>query len=194
MLKVGVTGGIGSGKTLVCKIFEKLAVPVFYADVEAAIIIHKSTIAKEKLIAEFGNALYVNGLLNKPKMRQLIFNNDANLIKVNNIVHPLVKEQFLKFVELNHSSKYVIQEAAILFETGANKTKDKVITITAPEHVRLQRILSREGMSVEIVEKIMQKQMPEEQKAAMSDYVIENCGERLLINQVIEIHNKLKEL
>lgn len=182
MLKIGLTGGIGSGKTTISKIFSALNYPVFYSDTEAKKIMHSSEVRKE-IEHLFGSGMYENDNLNRTKLAELIFNNEDLRRDLEGIVHPRVREAFNKFVS-QASSSLVINEAAILFETGANKNFDKIIYVTAPVELRIQRVISRDHVSEELVKTRIQTQNPDEVNARLADYVIVNDGEHSVLKQI----------
>lgn len=191
MLKIGITGGIGSGKTLVCKVFEQLGVPVYYADLAATEIFYRSNI-QQQIIGTFGEKLVDDkGLVDRKQLSSLVFNNKVLLEKLNAIIHPAVELDVAKWNKQNVSAKYVLKEAAILFESGTNKGLDKVITVTSPVDLRIMRVMKREGWSKEEVHKRIQNQMSDEEKVKRSDFVICNDEQQLIIPQVLDIHKKL---
>lgn len=190
MIIVGLTGGIGSGKTTVAKQFSKLGVPVYIADEEAKSLMRRSKIIKRKLIKLFGDQAYVNGELNKPYLANIIFNDKTYLKKMNAIVHPKVARHFEKWA-LKQEAPYVIKEVAILFENGGDKACDFVITVTAPIDTRIKRLLKRDDTSEEKIKAIMKNQWTDEEKIKHSHFVIDNIELENTINQVAKIHKKL---
>lgn len=191
MIKVAVTGGIGSGKSVVCKIFEKIGIPVFNADFEAKKLINTSRTIHDKLVSLFGAAIYQsNGDIHRKKMADLIFNDNFALQKVNEIVHPEVRKRFIEWAK-EQNSPYIIQEAAIIFESKQTQSFDKIITVTAPLELKIERVIKRDQVSKEEVYKRIQSQLPDEIKIAKSDFVIMNDEIEMIIPQIIEIHNKL---
>jgi dephospho-CoA kinase len=193
MTIVGITGGIGSGKTTVCNIFSSLGVPIYHADDEAKKL-YSLPHLKEELKKRFGAAIInKNGDLDKKKMADLIFNDEKSLKEINTLIHPLVIQHFNEWKEKQEST-YIIKEAAILFESGTNKDCDKIILVTAPAETRMQRILQRDNRTREEVEKIMQKQWAEEEKRKLSDFIITNDETQLVIPQVLKIHSELLKL
>lgn len=190
MIIVGLTGGIGSGKTTVAKEFNLLGVPVFIADEEAKNLMRKSKVIKRKLIQLFGNEAYINGELNKPFLGNIIFNDPIYLRKMNAIVHPKVALQFDKWVK-KQTSTYIIKEVAILFESGGYKLCDYVITVTANKALRIERLLKRDQTTKEKIEAIMKNQWPEEKKIKNSDYVINNVSLANTKNQILKIHSAI---
>ncbi len=191
MIKVAVTGGIGSGKSVVCKIFEKIGIPVFNADFEAKKLINTSRTIHDKLVSLFGAAIYQsNGDIHRKKMADLIFNDNFALQKVNEIVHPEVRKRFIEWTE-EQNSPYIIQEAAIIFESKQTQSFDKIITVTAPLELKIERVIKRDQVSKEEVYKRIQSQLPDEIKIAKSDFVIMNDEVEMIIPQIIEIHKNL---
>lgn len=191
MIKVGVTGGVGSGKTTVCHVFRQLGVPVFQADIVAKELYDMSESVRSKMIGLLGESIYNGENLDRRKLARLIFSNRELLHQVNRIVHPEVASYFIEWCQNHIFESYVIQESAILFESNAGKVMDIIITVTAPVDVRLKRIMKRPGMSEQLALKIMENQMPDEMKIKQSRYVIENDDQHLIIPQVMEIHKAL---
>lgn len=191
MRKTGVTGGIGSGKTLVCQVFEKLGVPVFYADQQARRIYDEDDQVKEAMIEYFGRGIYGPSGLRKDLLASKIFHDPEALQQVNNLVHPAVKRRFLHWCEQQKKAAYVIEEAAILFETGSHKDLDHTILVYAPEEVRVQRVMKRDGVDQETVRARMAHQMNDENKIDQAGFVIYNDESRLVIPQILEIHHTL---
>ena len=189
MIKVGITGGIGSGKSIVCQVFSKLGVPVYYADSEAKQLSETDPEIRNNLITLLGKDIYTGGTLNRTKMSELIFNNQSLLEKVNQIIHPKVAEHFLLWCRNHAGYAYVIQESAILFESRAYLLFDKCITVTSPEEVRIQRTISRKNMTLEKIRSIMKNQMPEQEKIARSNDVIINDGMRPVLPQILQLHH-----
>ncbi|UAB75383.1 MULTISPECIES: dephospho-CoA kinase [unclassified Mesoflavibacter] len=187
---VGLTGGIGSGKTTIANFFKELGVPIYIADTEAKALMNRSKVIKRKLIALFGDNAYQNGKLNRDFLSKQIFNNKDLLQKMNAIVHPKVASHFKRWVK-KQEAPYVISEAAILFENGSYKKYDYIITVTAPEEVRLKRVMSRDSASKEKVKSVMNNQWKDEEKIKLSDYVIQNINLEEAKAQVLQIHQNL---
>ena len=187
MIIVGLTGGIGSGKTTVAKQFLEIGIPVYIADEEAKRLMRRSKIIKRKLIKLFGKEAYVGEELNKPFLANIIFNDKNYLQKMNAIVHPKVARHFEKWV-LKQEAPYVIKEVAILFENGGHNTCDFVITVTAPIETRIKRLLKRDNTSYEKIEAIMKNQWTDEEKVKQSHFVIENIELENTKKQVEKIH------
>ena len=190
MIIVGLTGGIGSGKTTVAKQFMKLGVPVYIADEEAKKLMNRSKIIRRKLIQLFGDHVYLNNELNKPFIADIIFNDKLFLKKMNAIIHPRVAKHFAKWV-LKQKTQYVIKEVAILFENGGYKTCDYVITVTAPKKLKIERLLQRDNTTKANIEAIMKNQWSDEEKAERSHFIIENINLENTKKQVLNIHNKI---
>lgn len=183
---IGLTGGIGSGKTTVAKHMESLGIPVYIADDEAKKLM-KSDEVIEEIQATFGQDIIENGNINREKLAQLVFNNPEKLQILNSIVHPRVKKHFDTWVEKHKTHPLVVKEAAILFESGGNKDCDFIITVTAPIEIRLQRVIERDKTAKESVLKRMQSQLSDEQRIAKSDYVINNVSVKETYKQTEEI-------
>jgi dephospho-CoA kinase len=192
---VGITGGIGSGKSIVCKVFSLLGIPIYEADAEAKLLYEKYPELKEKIKEEMGaEVLDKNGKINRKKLAEIIFNNDDKLSALNKLVHPLVKWDFSNWVETHKGYPYLIKEAAILFESGANAQCDLVITVTSPIELRIERIRQRDKKSKTEIEAIIQKQMSDEDRISRSDFVIYNDEKQMLIPQILKIHEAILKL
>ncbi|MBE9509829.1 MAG: dephospho-CoA kinase [Bacteroidetes bacterium] len=191
MKKVGVTGGIGSGKSLVCKIFRCLNVPVFSADDEAKVLLETDPEIRLALTGFFGEELYLSGKLNKQMLAGLIFNDRKNIDIVNKAVHPAVLERFTEWVNFQTKSAYVIMEAAIIFETGTDRFLDKVINITAPEAIRIERVCKRDGVSKEKVIERINNQLTEKERKEKANINLVNDGRVMLLPQILEVHKLL---
>ena len=191
MLKVGVTGGIGSGKTLVCSIFEMLDIPVYYADNEAKRLMTADSSLRKKIIRILGEQSYTaDNELNRKYIASRVFNDEALLKKLNRAVHPVVEKDFSSWTE-TQSSEYVIKEAALLYESGSYKNLDKIIVVTAPLEMRIARVMKRDGVSRDTVLARMKNQMNEEDKVKMADHLIYNDGSKSVIWQSINLHRTL---
>lgn len=187
---IGLTGGIGSGKTTVAKMFKQLGVPVYIADKEAKTLMRKSKVIKRKLIELFGEEAYINNELNKPFIANIIFNDNAVLNRMNAIIHPRVARHFTKWME-KQTVPVVIKESAILFEKELYKQCDFVITVTVPKSVRIERLLKRDNTTVEKIEAIIKNQWSDKEKIARSDYVIVNLELKKTKNQVAKIYRQI---
>lgn len=193
MLKIGITGGIGSGKTTACKVFEKIGIPVYYADSRAKKLMVEHSEIRTELSTLFGEEIYTpQNELDRKKLAKLLFGNNAALQKVNKIVHPRVQSDFENWTQLHTSAPYVLKEAAILFESGAHKGVDKSILVFAPELLRLERVTKRDKTSIEAVRARMQHQLPDSEKLKMADFVLYNNDEQLLFPQILDLHQKLQ--
>ena len=191
MLKLGITGGIGSGKTTVCRLFELFGIPVYYADEESKKLLDEDKEVKNKVVSFFGNSILNDaGLIDRKKLAGIVFNNKEQLEKLNSILHPAVGFHFENWLK-KQNSPYILKEAAILFESGAFKQVDKVLTIVAPLELKIKRTMKRDGVSKEEVETRIQLQMSDEEKIKRSDFVITNNEQELLIPQVLELHQQL---
>jgi len=193
-LSIGLTGGIGSGKSLVAEFFSLLGVPVYTSDVEAKKLMQTDITIRESLLNEFGDSVYSeSGELNRAELANIIFNDAEALKKVNAIVHPQVRLHYQAWLEKQIEVAYVIQESAILFDTGLYKNFDRIITVTADPEIRIQRVMLRDKCTRESVLERMSKQVAEQTKIDLSDFVIYNNSE-LIIPQIISIHEQLISL
>jgi dephospho-CoA kinase len=191
MIRIGVTGGIGSGKSVVCDIFRIYDIPVFDADIEAKRLNDTSQTIRRQLIHHFGPDIYENDRLNRRRFAELIFSNDQNIKIANSIIHPVVADYFLEWCNSYRECPVVVIDAALLIEAGFNQFVDKVITVYTPEETRIERVMKRDRVSREQVEARMFNQMPEEEKVKHSDYVIYNDSSHSLIEQVSKILDEL---
>ena len=189
-LRVGVTGGIGSGKSSVCKVFNALGIPVFEADEEARNITETDNQVRERLNEIVGTDLYNTGSLNRKLLASLIFNNRDMLLEVNRLIHPVVFKTFNEWALLQ-DAPYVIMEAAILFESGGDKLVDKVVVVTAPDKERIERVTSRSGMSTREVSDRIRNQFTQKEISSRADYIISNGDSDLILPAIIEIHEDL---
>lgn len=195
MLKVGITGGIGSGKTTICKVFETLGVPVYYADWEAKQLLDNNSHVKEKVLTAFGkDLLNEKGCIERPKLASIVFNNKEKLAMLNSIVHPAVAEHFENWINEHQVFPYILKEAAIMFESGASKNMDKVITVVAPVDLRIYRTMKRDHVSEEQVLQRINNQMSDEEKIKRSDFVIYNDEDKMVIPQVLSINAQLLQV
>lgn len=191
-LKVGITGGIGSGKSVVAKIFSILGIPIYYADDRAKWLMIQDQELSEQIKKEFGVESYLpDGSINRSFLAKTVFADQEKVNKINSIVHPAVGKDFLKWSELQ-TTPYVLKEAALIFETGGQKSLDYVINVSSPLKIRVARTLMRDPhRSEEQVNQIINQQMPDEEKNELADFVIKNTDNKLLIPQVLSIHEKL---
>jgi dephospho-CoA kinase len=188
---IGLTGGIGSGKSVVAKIFTTLGIPVFDADEEAKHMMQSNPEMKSKLIEQFGSSIYDASGLQKEKLAAIVFNDPYQLQLLNAIVHPVTIQAAKKWAA-KQNSPYVIKEAALIFESGAADGLFKVIGVTAPLSLRLQRVMQRDGVPKEQVEARMQHQISDTIKMRLCDYVIENNNQQMLIPQVLELDKVIR--
>ncbi len=194
MIRVGITGGIGSGKTTVCEVFKLLGVPVFFADQEARNLQDHDLELKKELIALFGNEIYLpQGTLNRMKLAGVIFNDKQALKKVNAIIHPRVRERLNTWSSQYQAQPYVLYEAAVLFESGTYKDCDLNIIVVADKQLRLTRVIKRDGLKECDILSRMNNQLTDEQKIPLADFVIYNDQQRLIIPQVLDIDKIIKE-
>ncbi|MDX8341281.1 dephospho-CoA kinase [Draconibacterium sp. IB214405] len=192
-LKIGITGGIGSGKSMICQVFKLIGAPVFEADVWAKELVNSHEKIKSGLIDWYGSDIYTqNGTIDRKKLAGIIFTNEEELQKVNNLIHPVVREEFQYWAE-KQTSPYVIHEAAILFESGFYKMMDYTILVTAPEEMRIQRVSSRDGSDEQAVKERIQKQWDDDKKRPLATLEIINDNKTLIIPQIIKIDKQLKE-
>jgi len=189
-MKLGVTGGIGSGKTSVCRVFNVLGIPVFSADQEAKEIMGNDIEIMGKINSIAGENLYKDGSLDRSGLATLIFNNQNLLDEVNALVHPVVFDHFKKW-EMNQTALYTIMEAAILFESGASELVDRSVTVVAPIEERVNRVIQRGNLSREQVLERMRNQMDDSSRIKLSDYMIHNSENEMIIPQILEIHNDI---
>jgi len=188
---IGLTGGIGSGKSVVAKIFSTIGIPVFNADEEAKHIMQTSPTIKAKLIEQFGTDIYNEHGLDKEKLESIVFNDSFQLQLLNAIVHPMTIQAAKDWAE-KQTSLYVIKEAALIFESAAADGLFKVIGVTAPLSLRIQRVMQRDGVSKEQVEARMQHQISDTIKMRLCDYVIQNNNQEMLIPQVLELDKAIR--
>ncbi len=183
---VGLTGGIGSGKTTVAKMFESQGIPVYYADDEAKKLMNSSDVIKQKLISAFGNESYAEGELNRAYLAKQVFNDPEKLKIINDIVHPEVDRHFKNWVS-QQDNEIVIQENAILFESGKKDLFDVIITVTAPKELRINRVVKRDHTTAEQVNARINNQMEEKEKIKKSDFVIQNIDLENSKKQALQI-------
>jgi dephospho-CoA kinase len=190
MKKVGLTGNIGCGKSTVARIFETLGIPVFHADgVAKEILTHKRT--QIEIREKFGSAVFTSEGLDRKKLASIVFNDSEALTFLNSLIHPGVRKEFNLWFERQSGHPYVIEEAAILFETGIYKEFDKIITVVSPVDLAISRVMQRDSISREEVEKRMRNQWPQDKKVDLSSFVISNDENHLVIPQVLAIHDEL---
>lgn len=190
---VGLTGGIGSGKSTVGAMFQKLGVPIYNSDLEAKNLMSRSKKIRQDIEALLGKGSYLDGELNKEYISRIVFKDKKLLQGLNNIVHPAVRNHFKSWCR-RQNAPYVIQEAAIIFENGTNEFYDKIILVTAPKNIRIQRVVDRDGMESEAVMERINNQWPDSEKEKLSDFVIENIDIEATENEVSQIHHKLLKI
>ena len=193
MLKAGITGGIGSGKTSACMIFETLGISVYYADVRAKQLMNTDPELKAALKGCFGKDIYREETLDRRMLAEIVFNDAAALEKVNSCVHPAVARDF-EYWCTQQTSPYVLEESAIIFERGLASRFEKVILVTAPESIRIERVCARDQVAPETVRQRMNNQWTEEKKMTLADFIIYNDHEHLMTPQVMEIHRQLFQM
>jgi dephospho-CoA kinase len=195
MLKVGITGNIGGGKTTVSKIFEILGIPVFYADDAAKNVMTTDPILIDGIKSAFGVASYFeDGTLNRKHIAGIVFNDEKELAKLNSLVHPAVFRAFDTWVAGIKYAPYVMKEAALLFESDSYKMCDKTIMVTAPLELRIKRVTHRDGLTREEIMARNEKQFSEEKKIALADFIIRNDDTELVIPQVLKLHEQFLSL
>lgn len=189
-LKIGITGGIGSGKSIISNIFALYQIPIFNADLEAKYLMDSDVALKKDLVASFGSNIYTEGRLNRPFLAKLVFDNPEKLTILNSIVHPAVGVAYEKWYQ-NQNSAYTLKEAAILFESGSHLSLDYIIGVIAPEKLRIDRVMKRDNITEEAVKARMANQMDEASKMKLCHFVIHNDEKQSLILQVKQIHEQL---
>ena len=189
-IKLGLTGGIGSGKTFVSAIFSKLGIPVFNADDQARKCMSENEVLKQEIQNVFGDNVYHDGLLQNKVLADIVFNNNQKLEGLNKLVHPVVRQRFDSW-SVEQTSRIIIKEAAILFESDSHVDIDKVICVSAPEESRIERVIKRDNTSREQVLRRIEIQMPQNEKEKLSDFVIINDEVELLLPQIIKIIDKI---
>jgi dephospho-CoA kinase len=191
MIKLGLTGGIGSGKSTVAKVFQEMGIPVYYADDEAKKFLAYEEV-KKRLQVLFG-AQVVNalGAIDKPVLASIVFTDEKELAKLNALIHPLLENDFQEWV-LKQNTSFIVKEAAILFEAGFDKSVDKILTISAPIDQRIDRVIKRDGVSRQHVLDRISKQWSDQQREAKSDFVIRNANEDMILAKILDIYSQLK--
>lgn len=193
MLKIGLTGGIGSGKSTVARVFELLGIPVYYADDRARLLMNEDPELKASILAEFGSEAYNAGGLDRRYLASVVFNNREKLEQLNALTHPVTIRDAERWMQQQHTP-YIIKEAALLFESGATASLDKVIGVYAPQHLRVQRVMRRDGLPVEEIMKRISRQLDEEMKMKLCDYVISNNDQELVLPQVLALDALFREM
>jgi dephospho-CoA kinase len=192
-LKIGLTGGIGSGKTTVAKIFELLGVPVYYADDASKRLYATNKDLMTDLKKHFGEDIYIDEQLNRSKLAAIVFNDAAKLDLLNSLVHPLTIKDAEEWMQ-QQTTPYIIKEAALLFEAGSASVLDYIIGVSTPQPLRITRVMERDGTSREDVLSRMQRQMDEESKMLLCDFVIKNDEQEMVIPQVLALHERFLEM
>ncbi len=188
---VGVTGNIGSGKTTVCELFSKLGIPVYYADDRAKLFLNTPEVIDE-LVSIFGHDILTKEKqIDRQRLAGKVFHDEVKLGQLNAIIHPRVKDDFQRWATEQTHAPYVIQEAAILIESGHYQNMDKIILVRAPEHVRIRRVSERDHVDDHDVRQRAKHQMPEKEKVKFADFIITNDSRKALVPQVNDIHQKL---
>lgn len=192
MLKIGITGGIGSGKTTVCRVFETLGIPVFYADTVAKSIMVVDPLLISGVKQAFGPSSYFeDGTLNNKHIAGIVFSNPQELAKLNKMVHPAVFRAFDNWLEtVDSSAPYVLKEAALLFESESYKMCDQSILVIAPHQLKLDRVIARDSVTADQVTARMDKQFSDEQKMELADFILYNNESQSVITQVMELHKQ----
>jgi dephospho-CoA kinase len=193
VLRVGLTGGIGSGKSTVAQIFEVLGIPVFYADDEAKRILNEDEELKQAIIKNFGDESYKDGMLNRNYIASIVFNDKEKLELLNSLTHPATMRNGEAWMN-KQTTPYAVHEAALIFEAGVNKRLDYVIGVTAPEALRIKRVMERDNVKGDEVKKRIDRQMEEDRKMNLCDFVIINDEQQLLMPQVLQLHDTLLKI
>lgn len=192
-IRIGLTGGIGSGKSVVSRLLEVMGIPVYISDIEARRLMVSDEGIRRKLTLLLGEEVYIGGNLNKPLLASYLFGSAEHAAQVNAIVHPRVKDDFRLWCSARSERPWVGMESAILLEAGFREEVDKVVMVYAPLDVRIQRIVSRDASSHELIEQRIRHQMDDEEKRKMADYVIVNDGNSPLISQVLTLISSLSK-
>jgi dephospho-CoA kinase len=192
MIKVGITGGIGSGKSTVCRVFSVMGIPVFDADSVAKQSMNTNPEIRDQLIHIFGTAVYLpDQTIDRKFLAEIVFNNSSLLAQLNAIVHPDVRKSFDEWCQ-NQQSPYVLHEAAILFESGFYKLMDKTIAVVANEDERIQRVMKRDKITLELVKQRIHNQLSDAERIKLADFVISNNENELITPQIVEIDKKIR--
>ncbi|GJM29198.1 MAG: dephospho-CoA kinase [Cyclobacteriaceae bacterium] len=193
-MQIGITGGIGSGKSIVCKIFSILGIPIYDADSRARQLMETYPVLQKQIIKEFGKQSYTeSGELNRAYLASRVFPYQQNLDKLNQMVHPAVASDYKQWVKNNENgNSYLIKEAALLIESGSYLELDYVVTVSAPESLRIKRVMNRDPhRDLKQIKSIIAKQLPESELISKSDHVLHNDDKRPLIQQVLKLHHQL---
>lgn len=193
MVVVGITGGIGSGKTTISNYLKSFGIPLYVADKEAKALMNRSKVIKQKLIQLFGDEAYVDGKLNRPFLAKMIFKDKSLLNQMNAIVHPKVASHFKRWLK-KQDAPYILKEAAIIFENNLQSNYDYIITVVANENLRIERILDREDTTREKIKAVINNQWTDSHKKKLSDFVISNNDLDQAKKQALQIHKKLLKI
>lgn len=196
MMKIGITGGIGSGKTTVCHFFEKiLQVPVYYSDLKSKELLQTNIELKTQIAKHFGENIFDHsGDIDRKKLAEIVFNDADQLAILNSFIHPKVEEDFLQWSLLHQHKLYILKEAALLFESGSYKNLDLIVTVSADENLRIKRVVARDSTNEDAVQARINKQWSEDQRRSMSDAVIMNNDQELLIPQLLVLHQHWQDM
>lgn len=189
-IKVGLTGGIGSGKSVVARIFENLGIPVYYADQAAKNLYTTDPDLKKAILTEFGEDAYADGQLNRKYIASVVFSSPEKLELLNSLVHPATLRDAERWLS-SQTTTYAVKEAALIFESGSHRDLDLVIGVFAPPYLRIKRVMERDDISEEEVRKRMDNQIEDRIKMKLCDFIVHNDEKQLLIPQVLEIHQKI---
>ncbi len=192
MLRIGVTGGIGSGKSVICRIFEVLGAPVFNADKEAGVLMENDPVVRNAIKREFGSNIYTTEGLDRKRLAAIVFSNPELLDKINGIVHPAVAMRFVKWASEMTVYPYLVKESAILFETGTYRELDHVILVTAPVEQRINRVMQRDGVDRESVERRMINQWPDGEKSRLAGTVLLNDGNNPVLPVILDLDKRFR--
>lgn len=193
MVKIGITGGIGSGKSTVCKLFSLLGVPVYSADLRARFLMDNDPAIRAILTQQVDDRLYTEGCLDRKRLASLIFGNQALLQLVNRTVHPVVAADFMAWCNQQHPSPYILHEAAILFESGLASHFHKVIVVDAPRELRIARVMERDRVTRPEVMARIKNQLSDRERRKRADYLIHNDNHHMVIAQVLQLHKELSQ-
>jgi dephospho-CoA kinase len=190
MIIIGLTGGIGSGKSYVARLFIELGIPVFHSD-QIAITAYSSPPIRERILDLLGPDAYSGETINRNAIAQKIFNSADLLSRLNQIIHPWVEQEFIKWADNLSAHPYLMKESAILFEAGLAQKMDKIICVHSPDEIRIKRVITRDQSSRADIIKRMDSQWPQDKKMAMADFLIDNDGTKLVLPQILDIHERI---
>ena len=194
MIKVGITGGIGVGKTYICNILKKMGYSIFSSDQVSKKLVYENTFVRDQIKFFFGEDIIENEKINRKKLATQVFSNKKKLKKLNEIIHPFVKKEFDKWISNRYDEKVVFKEAAILFEANSQKNLDYVVCVSAKLQDRINRVMQRDKVDSDSVEKRISMQMPQNEKEKLSDFVIFNSKDDLVLPQIIKVLEKIFDL